>query len=170
MAPCMLVQLFKLLSALGARQLASRSGRKINIVLPLKKKAYMIQCQWCQLSVYSSKLTIFGTLPTMNSRIGIQLWHLLWLQPRWWRGNVVINVLHDMAWGITQGKAIGRRGLVIWNLGYMKAPLRSRTQKIPCTRLTKKKISSFCWSSIMTSCLLDKEWENSLSWANTEMT
>ena len=38
MAPCMLVQLFKLLSAEGARQLASRSGRKINTVLLLKKK------------------------------------------------------------------------------------------------------------------------------------
>ena len=32
------VQLFKLLSAEGARQLASRSGGKINTILPLKKK------------------------------------------------------------------------------------------------------------------------------------
>ena len=39
----MLVQLFKLLSAEGARQLAS--GRKINTVLPLKKEAYVIQCR-----------------------------------------------------------------------------------------------------------------------------
>ena len=38
MAPCMLVQLFKLLSTEGARQLASRSGREINTVLPLKKR------------------------------------------------------------------------------------------------------------------------------------
>ena len=38
MAPCMLVQRFKLLSAEGARQLASRSGRKINAVSPLIKK------------------------------------------------------------------------------------------------------------------------------------
>ena len=39
MSPCMFVQLFKLLSAEGVRQLA-RSGRKINkIILPLKKKA-----------------------------------------------------------------------------------------------------------------------------------
>ena len=40
MSPCMFVQLFKLLSAEGMRQLARRSGRKINtIILPLKKKA-----------------------------------------------------------------------------------------------------------------------------------
>ena len=38
MSPCMLVQLFKLLSTEGARQLASKSGRKINKILPLKKK------------------------------------------------------------------------------------------------------------------------------------
>ena len=39
MSPCMLVQLFKLLSTEGVRQLSSRSGRKINtIILPLKKK------------------------------------------------------------------------------------------------------------------------------------
>ena len=37
-SPCMLAQLFKLLSAEGPRQLASRSGRKINTILPLKKK------------------------------------------------------------------------------------------------------------------------------------
>ena len=38
MSPCMLVQLFKLVSAEGVRQLASRSGRKINtIILPLKE-------------------------------------------------------------------------------------------------------------------------------------
>ena len=36
MSPCMLVQLFKLLSAKGARQLASRNGRKITTILPLK--------------------------------------------------------------------------------------------------------------------------------------
>ena len=36
MAPCMFVQLFKLLSVEGTRQLASRSGRKINTALPLK--------------------------------------------------------------------------------------------------------------------------------------
>ena len=59
----MLVQLFKLLSAEGARQLASRSGRKINsFSYPLKKKAYMIQCR-CK-AVKSSKSTIFCTLPT----------------------------------------------------------------------------------------------------------
>ena len=34
----MLVQLFKLLIAEGARQLASGNGRKINTILPLKKK------------------------------------------------------------------------------------------------------------------------------------
>ena len=40
MLPCMFVQLFKLLSAEGVRQLASRNGRKINtIILHLKKKA-----------------------------------------------------------------------------------------------------------------------------------
>ena len=38
MSPCMLVQLFKLLSAEGARQLAGRSGRKLNTILPLEKK------------------------------------------------------------------------------------------------------------------------------------
>ena len=39
MSPCMFVQLFKLLSAEGVRQLVSRNGRKINtIILPLKKK------------------------------------------------------------------------------------------------------------------------------------
>ena len=38
MSPCMLAQLFKLLSAEGPRQLASRNGRKINTILPLKKK------------------------------------------------------------------------------------------------------------------------------------
>ena len=64
MSPCMLVQLFKLLSAEGARQLASRSGRKINTVLSLKKKAYMVQCR-CK-AVKSSKSTIFGTLVLHN--------------------------------------------------------------------------------------------------------
>ena len=62
---CMFVQLFKLLSAEGVGQLASRSARKINtIILPLKKRPrpYMIQCQWCQLPVESSKWPIFGTL------------------------------------------------------------------------------------------------------------
>ena len=49
--PCIFVQLFKLLSAKGVMQLASRSERKINIVLPLKKKAYINQYQWCQLPV-----------------------------------------------------------------------------------------------------------------------
>ena len=57
----MLVQLVKLLSAEGLKQLASRSGRAINtIILPLKKKhrPYMIRCQ---LPVESSKSTIFAT-------------------------------------------------------------------------------------------------------------
>ena len=70
----MLVQLFKLLSAEGVRQLSSRSGRKINtiiLVLSLKKRPrpYMIQCQWCQLPVESSKSTNFATLPCTEEEL-----------------------------------------------------------------------------------------------------
>ena len=46
-----LCNFLSLLSAKGVMQLASRSERKINIVLPLKKRAYMIQYRWCQLPV-----------------------------------------------------------------------------------------------------------------------
>ena len=70
MPPCMFVQLFKLLSAEGTRQLASRSGRKINTIILPFKKAYMIQCQWCQLPVERSKSTIFATLPVRKAGWG----------------------------------------------------------------------------------------------------